>query len=419
MTFGALVALVVVQVAVAGGATARRPTRATAPGAVAEAVASGRTAAPPSPAASDRSAVDLALTKVVGGLSSPLFVTDAGDASGPLFVVEKGGRIRILSGGVITGTFLDIHTKVSKDGERGLLGLAFHPDYATNGRFYIDYTDLHGRIAIAVYHRSASDPDKADPTGSVLLRIPKPYSNHNGGMLAFGPDGYLYIGTGDGGGAGDPGDRAQSTGSLLGKLLRIDINGRTSARPYRIPSSNPYVGRTGLDQIWARGLRNPWRFSFDSVTGDLWVGDVGQDRWEEIDRSPAAGGGGRGKNYGWRVMEGKACYRPASGCSKAGKKLPLTVYSHARGCAVTGGYVYRGSEFPDLVGGYLFGDFCSGRIWVVTAAGAASQSPRLLLDSNRMISSFGQGQDGSIYLTDLAGGSTGAGAVYKLVDTTP
>jgi glucose/arabinose dehydrogenase len=206
---------------------------------------------------------------------------------------------------------------------------------------------------------------------------------------------------------------------LLGKLLRIDINGRTSARPYRIPSSNPYVGRTGLDQIWARGLRNPWRFSFDSVTGDLWVGDVGQDRWEEIDRSPAAGGGGRGKNYGWRVMEGKACYRPASGCSKAGKKLPLTVYSHARGCAVTGGYVYRGSEFPDLVGGYLFGDFCSGRIWVVTAAGAASQSPRLLLDSNRMISSFGQGQDGSIYLTDLAGGSTGAGAVYKLVDTTP
>ena len=293
------------------------------------------------------------------------------------------------------------------------LGLAFAPDYVTSGNFYIDYTDVNGKIAIARYHRSGSDPDKADPTGSVLLRIDKPFSNHNGGMIAFGPDGDLYIGTGDGGGAGDPGNRAQNLKSLLGKILRIDVSGRTPARPYKIPASNPYVGKTGYDQIWLRGVRNPWRFSFDSATGDLWVGDVGQDRWEEVDRSPAAGGGGRGKNYGWHVMEGKACYRPSSGCSRTGKKLPLAVYSHAQGCAVTGGYVYRGAEYPDLAGGYVFGDYCSGRIWAVAAEGAASQSPRLLLDSNRQISSFGVAEDGTLYLTDLGGG------LYKLVDTTP
>ena len=210
-------------------------------------------------------AIDLALSTVVGGLSSPLFVTNAGDGSGRLFVVEKAGKIKIVSGGVVTGTFLDIRAKVSKDGERGLLGLAFHPDYPTTGTFYVYYTDLKGKIALAVYHRSTGDPDKADPVGSVLLRISKPFSNHNGGMLAFGPDGYLYMGTGDGGSGGDPGNRAQNLKSLLGKLLRIDINGRTSARPYKIPSSNPYVGKVGYDQIWARGLRNPWRFSFDSL----------------------------------------------------------------------------------------------------------------------------------------------------------
>ena len=234
-------------------------------------------------------AIDLALSTVVGGLSSPLFVTNAGDGSGRLFVVEKAGKIKIVSGGVVTGTFLDIRAKVSKDGERGLLGLAFHPDYPTTGTFYVYYTDLKGKIALAVYHRSTGDPDKADPVGSVLLRISKPFSNHNGGTLAFGPDGYLYMGTGDGGSGGDPGNRAQNLKSLLGKLLRIDISGRTAARPYKIPSSNPYVGKVGYDQIWARGLRNPWRFSFDSLTGDLWIGDVGQDRCEEIDRSQAAG----------------------------------------------------------------------------------------------------------------------------------
>jgi glucose/arabinose dehydrogenase len=370
-------------------------------------VAAGPAAAAPFNAA----AVSLSLSRVASGLSSPDFVTNAGDGSGRLFIVEQGGRIKILQAGVVLATpFLDIRAKVSKSGERGLLGLAFHPDYAANGRFYVYYTDLHGRIAIAAYHRSASDPNVASPTGSVLLRISKPYSNHNGGMIAFGPGGYLYLGTGDGGGAGDPGNRAQSLGSLLGKILRIDVNRRTPARPYGIPSTNPYVGKVGLDQIWARGLRNPWRFSFDTANGDLWIGDVGQNRWEEIDRSPAAGGGGRAKNYGWRVLEGNACYRPASGCNRAGKKIPLAVYSHRRGCSVTGGYVYRGTEYPVLIGGYLFADFCSGRIWAVAAAGAARQTPRQLLDSTLMISSFGQAEDGSLYVTDYRNGG-----VWKIV----
>ncbi|MEO8229267.1 MAG: PQQ-dependent sugar dehydrogenase [Chloroflexota bacterium] len=370
-------------------------------------VAAGRAARAPFVAA----AISVSLARVANGLSAPVFVTHAGDASGRLFIVEQGGRIKILQAGVVLATpFLDIRAKVSKSGERGLLGLAFHPDYVTNGKFYVYYTDLHGRIAIAAYHRSASDPNVASPTGRVLLRISKPYSNHNGGMIAFGPDGYLYLGTGDGGGAGDPGNRAQSLGSLLGKILRIDVNRRSPARPYGIPSTNPYVGKVGLDQIWARGLRNPWRFSFDKANGDLWIGEVGQNRWEEIDRSPAASGRGRAKNYGWRVLEGNACYRPASGCNRVGKKIPLAVYSHRKGCSVTGGYVYRGTEYPALIGAYLFADFCSGRIWSVAAAGAARQTPRQLLDSTLMISSFGQGEDGSLYVTDLRNGG-----VWKVV----
>ncbi len=382
--------------------------------ALGRAIAVGRAAVAGS-ASFDPLAVGISLSKVAGGLKSPLFVTNAGDGSGRLFIVEKGGKIKILSGGSVLPTpFLDIHAKVSKDGERGLLGLAFHPSYATNGKFYVYYTNLKGQIVIAQFHVSAGDPNRASTAATVLLRISKPFSNHNGGMLAFGPDGYLYAGTGDGGGAGDPGNRAQSLGSLLGKLLRLDVDHPTSTKPYRSPSTNPYVGRAGLDLIWARGLRNPWRFSFDSLTGDLWIGDVGQNRWEEIDRSPAVGGGGRAKNYGWHVLEGKACYRPAVGCSRAGKKSPLAVYGHSKGCSVTGGYVYRGTEYPALVGAYLFADFCSGRIWSVAAQGKPSQTPTLLRDTSLMISSFGQAEDGSLYVTDLA-----AGGIYKIVATGP
>jgi glucose/arabinose dehydrogenase len=404
--------LAVGQLALADASGPRRVGIETNAAAPAQAVLDGgRQAGPAVAAAFNVNLVSLSLSKVAGGLSSPVFATNAGDGSGRLFIVEQGGRIRILQGGVVLATpFLDIHTKISKGGERGLLGLAFHPDYVANGKFYIYYTDIRGRIAIAVYHRSTGDPNRASATGSVLLRISKPYSNHNGGTVAFGPDGYLYLGTGDGGGAGDPGNRAQSLSSLLGKLLRINVNGRTPARPYIIPRSNPYVGKAGLDQIWARGLRNPWRFSFDSAKGDLWTGDVGQNRYEEIDRSTAASGGGRATNYGWRVVEGNACYRPASGCNKSGKKIPLAVYGHSKGCSVTGGYVYRGTEYPALVGGYLFADFCTGRIWAVNAAGAARQTPRQLLDSTLSISSFGQAEDGSLYVTDL-----GHGGLWKVV----
>jgi len=360
-------------------------------------------------------ALGITLSKVASGLKSPLFVTNAGDGSGRLFIVEKGGKIKILTGGSVLPTpLLDIRTRVSKDGERGLLGLALHPDYVTNGKFYVYYTNLKGQIVIAQFHRSATDPNRASTAATVLIRISKPFSNHNGGTLAFGPDGYLYAGTGDGGGAGDPGNRSQSLQSLLGKLLRFDVDHPTSSKPYRSPSTNPYVGRSGLDLIWARGLRNPWRFSFDSLTGDLWIGDVGQNRWEEIDRSPAAGGGGRAKNYGWHVLEGRACYKPAVGCNRAGKKPPLAVYSHSKGCSVTGGYVYRGTEYPALVGRYLFADFCSGRIWSVASQGKPTQTPTQLRDSNLMISSFGQAEDGTLYVTDLAGGG-----IYKIVATGP
>jgi glucose/arabinose dehydrogenase len=363
-----------------------------------------------------RGANTISLQLRASGLQSLTQVTNAGDGSGRLFLVERRGTVRVYSNGSLRpGFFLNLTSVVNDNaGERGLLGLAFHPRFEDNRRLYVYYTQSDGDIIVARLRANASGTAVSASTRQNILRIDHSrYTNHNGGAMAFGPDGYLYIGTGDGGGAGDPGNRAQNLKSFLGKILRIDVSGRTPARPYKIPASNPYVGKTGYDQIWLRGVRNPWRFSFDSATGDLWVGDVGQDRWEEVDRSPAAGGGGRGKNYGWRVMEGKACYRPSSGCSKVGKKLPLAVYSHAQGCSITGGYVYRGAEYPDLAGGYVFGDFCSGRIWAVAAEGAASQSPRLLLDSSRQISSFGVAEDGTLYLTDLGGG------LYKLVDTTP
>jgi glucose/arabinose dehydrogenase len=227
-------------------------------------------------------------------------------------------------------------------------------------------------------------------------------------MLAFGPDRFLYIGMGDGGSGGDPGNRAQSLNTLLGKILRINVDAKAGGKQYAIPVGNPYAGApAGLDEIWSFGLRNPWRFSFDGATGDLWIGDVGQNRYEEINRSKVDVGGGnagRAVNFGWRVMEGNACYNPSSGCSKAGKTLPIAVYSHSSGCSVTGGYVYRGLAYHGLVGGYLFGDFCSGRIWALKAHGPASQTPVLMADTGLSISSFGEGQDGTIFVTDLGAG---------------
>jgi glucose/arabinose dehydrogenase len=364
----------------------------------------------PVPLAFDASRVQLTLTRVASGFFSPLYVTGAGDGTGRLFVVEQIGRIMVVKGGTVNATpFLDLRSKVSDGGERGLLGLAFHPQYRTNGRFFVDYTDTNGNTVIAEFDRSSTNADRASTTERVLLRIAQPYANHNGGMLAFGPDGYLYIGMGDGGSAGDPGNRAQSTASRLGKLLRIDVDHRSAGLQYTNPASNPYVGRSGLDEIWSIGLRSPWRFSFDRLTGDLWIGDVGQARYEEIDRATKASGLGRGANYGWRQLEGRACYNPPTGCSTAGKTMPVAVYNHDNGCAVIGGYVYRGARYPALVGGYLFGDECSGYIWALTANRPSVQSPHLLLKSGHNISSFGQADDGTLYLTDI-----GTGNLYRI-----
>ncbi len=353
----------------------------------------------------------ISLSRRPGSFTSPVLVTNAGDGTNRLFVVEQAGRIRIIDGSTaIAAPFLDIHTRVGCCGERGLLGLAFDPAYKTNRRFFVDYTDKHGDTIIASYRASATDPNRASTTQTLVLKIAQPYANHNGGALAFGKDGYLYIGMGDGGSAGDPGNRAQNKDSLLGKILRIDINHITKTRNYSNPPSNPFVGKAGSDRVWAYGFRNPWRFSFDRSTGDLWVGDVGQNRYEEVDRSTKAGGAGKGRNYGWRQLEGNACYKPSSGCSKTGKSHPITTYTHSKGCAVVGGYVYRGTAYPAMAGAYLFGDYCSGRIWALQANGASTQTATQLLSSGLMISSFGEGENGTLYLTDLAGGG-----VYQIV----
>jgi glucose/arabinose dehydrogenase len=373
--------------------------------------------APRTTSAYNPSAVNLNLTQLPGSFSQPVLVTHAGDGSGRLFVVEKTGRIKVIaSNGTILATpMLDISAFVSKGSEQGLLGLAFHPEFETNGKLYVNYTTTAGHTAINEY-RVTTDPNRASGARRILT-ISQPYSNHNGGHLAFGPDGYLYIGMGDGGSAGDPGNRAQSLNYLLGKMLRIDINGTSSGKQYRIPSTNPYVGRTGLDEIWARGLRNPWRWSFDRQAKGLWIADVGQNRYEEVNRATYTQGLGRAANYGWRVMEGRHCYSPSSGCSTTGKVKPLVEYAHAvsgtDNCSVTGGYVYRGADYPILQGGYLFADFCSGRIWTISASAAYPAAPVLLEDTALTISSFGEDEDGELYLTDLNGRVYAISAVPK------
>jgi glucose/arabinose dehydrogenase len=354
------------------------------------------------------SAATVKLTLISGSLDQPLFVTGAKDGRGRLFIVDKVGRIRIVKGGALLPTpFLDLSVHVSTGSEQGLLGLAFHPAFKTNRKLYVNYTDRDGATVVREFKASATNPDVVDKTtGRTIIRIPQPYANHNGGMIAFGKDGYLYIGMGDGGSAGDPGNRAQSTDSLLGKMLRINVNSSSAGRNYAIPSSNPYVGRAGRDEIWQRGLRNPWRFSFDRSTGDLWIGDVGQNRYEEVDHAiRTSTGPGKGVNWGWRAMEGFHCYKPATGCS-SGKRLPLLEYAHASGrCSVTGGYVYRGSAITALKGWYVYGDYCSGEVWTVSSTATSRPRPVVLLGagSGRLVSGFGEDDAGELYVCDLNG----------------
>lgn len=352
---------------------------------------------------------NLQFIQVTDGLSQPVFITHAGDGSGRLFVLERAGRIRIIKDGVLLTTpFLDIDPLVnSSGGEQGLLGLAFHPDYEDedNGQFYTVHTAANGSLVLSRFLRSAGNPDLADPNSRMeILTIPHPgNTNHNGGTIAFGPDGYLYWSTGDGGGSGDPDENGQDLTSLLGKILRLDVN---SGSPYGIPPDNPFVGDPNpqvRQEIWAYGLRNPWKFSFDSLTGDLFIADVGQGRREEINVQPASSPGG--ENYGWNVMEGSLCFEPASGCDTTGKVLPVAEYDHSVGCSVTGGYVYRGSRFPLLRGHYFYGDYCTGVLFSLDGSPGTGWTVTPLGDTPFSISSFGEDEDGELYLADYSRGT--------------
>lgn len=324
---------------------------------------------------------------IVSDLARPVDLQHAGDGSGRLFIIEKVGRIRIWQAGkLIEFPFLNISERVGSSGnEQGLLGLAFHPNYAENGLFFVNYTNNNGDTVIARY-RVTADPNIADPSSEVvLLRVDQPFGNHNGGVLAFGPDGYLYAGLGDGGSAGDPQGNAQSLNTLLGKILRLDVD---SAEPYAIPADNPFG-----NEIWAYGLRNPWRMSFDSTTGDLYIGDVGQGQWEEIDFVSAGMPGGI--NFGWDYLEGT---HPFEGNPPAGAQFapPVAEYSHGNGCSVTGGYVYRGA-MPEWNGVYLYGDYCSGTVWGLIRLDGGWQE-QVLFDALGNITSFGQDESGEVYI---------------------
>jgi glucose/arabinose dehydrogenase len=339
---------------------------------------------------------------ITSGLSAPVGIVNAGDGSGRLFIVQRGGTVRVVKNNALqAGTFMNISTKVRVASERGLLGLAFHPDFETNRRLFVFYTRASdGDIVIARY---LADPGLASvDEGSevILLTIEhSSHDNHNGGQLAFGPDGNLYAAVGDGGGSGDPDNNGQDKGVLLGKLLRLNVDG-TGVGPngaYAIPAGNPFAGPiVGRDEIWDYGLRNPWRFGFDRQTGQLWIADVGQSDWEEVNREAAGAGG---KNYGWDDMEGKHCYE--AGCSSTGKTLPIAEYSHSFGCSVTGGYVYRGTTQLDLLGYYVLTDYCSGRVWTISATGTSLVYHRTY---NLRVTSFGESESGELYAADLSGG---------------
>jgi glucose/arabinose dehydrogenase len=342
------------------------------------------------------------------GFSRPVQMIHAGDGSGRLFVVEQAGRIRLIDDGeVVTTPFLDISDRVSCCGERGLLGLAFPPGFSSKRYFYVNYTGSGGDTVVARYHVTG-DPSVADPDSEeMILAVEQPYSNHNGGQLAFGPDGYLYIGTGDGGSGGDPQNNAQDRLSLLGKILRIDVE--SGVDPYAIPESNPFAGLDDAQpEIWALGLRNPWRFSFDGPTGDLYIADVGQSSYEEVHVQPSSSTGG--ENYGWRILEGSHCYGSGS-CDTTGLELPVFEYDHSLGCSITGGFVSRSGRWPRLDGVYLFGDYCSGRVWGLRREGDGWES-QLLAETGLSISAFGTDDQGAVYVLDY-----GSGAVAAVTDS--
>lgn len=368
-------------------------------------VAGGARAQPAEPVA-------IALEPVARGFVKPTAIASPSDGSGRLFVAEKPGKVWIVAGSErLPRPFLDIEDLVrAKGNEQGLLGLAFHPAYRSNGYFFVAYTGNDGAVMVARYRVSADDPGVADRgSGAVLLEIPKRYEDHNGGQLAFGPDGYLYIGVGDGGGKAEAERNAQRRAKLLGKVLRIDVDTGGNDRPYGIPPDNPYANHPEYaPEIWAYGLRNPWRFSFDRATGALYIADVGLWSSEEINVQPAGEAGGR--NYGWNIVEGFECRdqeRPER-CASSRLTPPVWVYHHDQGCAIVGGYVYRGSTIPALSGQYVFGDFCLGTIWGLTNAGGI-HAAAVLLETELNINSFGEDDAGELYVAAMDG------VVYRIV----
>ncbi|HWZ96230.1 MAG TPA: PQQ-dependent sugar dehydrogenase [Candidatus Dormibacteraeota bacterium] len=352
------------------------------------------------------------LVQVANGFSTPLDVQQPDDNSGRLFVVEQGGHIQIIqsNGTRAASPFLDVtgRSGFTSGGETGLLGLAFHPDYKNNRRFFVNYTRNSGaqlQSVIAEFTASSSNANFTDPTTeNILFTLDQPFPNHKGGGLAFGKDGFLYIGFGDGGSAGDPQGNGQNTNTLLGKILRIDVDSAHSpGLNYAIPPANPLVGHGGRGEIWLYGLRNPFRFSFDTVTGDLWIGDVGQSSFEEIDHLTSTQGGA---NLGWNIMEGTHCFLPTTGCSMAGLTLPVFDYDHSQGDdTVIGGHIYRGTKMPSLVGAYVFGDFISGRMWTLTQSGSTFTRTSLFTVAANDVSAIGEDQLGELYVARYSAGA--------------
>lgn len=345
---------------------------------------------------------------LASNLNRPVAITHSGDNR--LFITEQAGQIKIIEAGqLLTEPFLNITDLVQAGGERGLLSLAFHPNYQQNGFFYVNYTNKSGTTTISRY-TVTDNPNIADANSAkIILQIAQPFSNHNGGQIVFGPDGYLYIGTGDGGAGGDPHNNGQNLLSLLGKMLRIDVdNSVDSSDTYTIPEDNPFVSVDNAQpEIWAYGLRNPWRFSFDSQTGNLFIADVGQSKFEEVNFQPSDSKGG--ENYGWRFMEAESCFSPKQNCNDGSLTLPVLSYSRDEGTAITGGYVYHGQIIKSLQGQYIYGDFANGRVWAASQSGS-KWTPKLLADTTFSISSFGEDVKGEIYLADY-----GAGKIYNLI----
>jgi glucose/arabinose dehydrogenase len=354
---------------------------------------------PPPPSA-------LNLELVASGLNNPVYLTALPNDQQRLFVVEQVGRIRIIRNGQLLATpFLDIRAKVSFGGEQGLFSVAFHPNYASNGWFFVNFTDVNGDTQVERYTVSPTNPDSARATSALtVISVDQPFPNHNGGQLQFGPDGMLYIGMGDGGSGGDPQNHGQNRATLLGDLLRINVD----QLPYIVPPDNPYVGSTEFRrEIWASGLRNPWRFSFDAPSGMLYVADVGQNNWEEINAVPASQAG---VNYGWRLMEGARCFIP-SNCSQSGLQLPVHEYDHTSGnCSVTGGYVYRGTRIPGIVGHYFYADYCAAILRSFRLVnGVATDHRTWSVTGLQQVTSFGVDAAGELYIL------TGNGRVNRII----